>query len=49
MPPTDTVRPSRVWYWYWGSPSSLAIHWNAWDADNQFRLALVSLKDTRGR
>lgn len=49
MPPTDTVRPSRVWYWYWASPRSLAMDWKAWDADNQFRLVLVSLEDTSRR
>lgn len=46
MPPTDTVRPSRVWYWYWDSPSSLVIYWKAWDEEFQSKVVLVSLKDT---
>lgn len=45
MPPTDTHRPSRVWYWYWRSPSSLVIYWKAWDGADQFRLVIVSLED----
>lgn len=49
MPPTDTVRPSRVWYWYWDSPSSLVIYWKAWDEEFQSKVVLVSLKDTVSR
>lgn len=45
IPPTDTVSPSRVWYRYWGRPSSWVIYWKAWDGAFQFRLVVVSLKD----
>lgn len=43
-PPTDTVRPRSVWYWYWCSRSSCVMWGKACDAAVQFREFPVSLR-----